>query len=149
MYAALFVLAQVIANPAPESPRVVLDGCNTASAVRTAEIRLMPAAHPHNRVLMNELLHEKDGATCLFETDVILDLHLSGKHDGVVARAFAAGLDSAPHVAERAHELLGKAGTIDPNRFGALLRRIDSLRNTARYIADDNNLRAVTASWVR
>jgi hypothetical protein len=134
MYAALFIVAQLVTTPAPR--QTVLDGCNTMSAIRAAEIRLMAPEHPRTKVLLDEILREPDGAVCLLESDVLVDLHRVRAHGDLVARALADGLSPArPHVAWRAHEVIGRIGRVDPGGFAELVRRIDVLRGKRGWVA--------------
>lgn len=132
MHTVLIVLASLISNSTPAPAAVltpgpmVLDGCNTQSAIRTAEIRLMPIDHPRTRELLDELLDKPDGAICLMESNVLVDLHRAKNNGALVARALAANLSSGkPHLVARAQELVAAIGRSEPSGFGKLLRRIE------------------------
>jgi len=126
MHAALVVLAHVISNatPAPAPTTVVLDGCNTASAVRAAEIGTMRPGHADTVAAVADLLLEKDGAICLLESDVLVDVYRAQPKSDIAPRALVGALASnVPHVARRAAELVSGLGLEDPKAFDRLLRR--------------------------
>jgi len=134
MHAVFVVLASLISNstpiPALTQGPMVLDGCSTQSAIRTAEICLMPIDHPRTREFIGELLGKDDGAICMMESSLLVDLHRAKNNGPLVARALAWNLASGkPHLIDRAHELVAQIGKSEPTGFGKLLRRIEINRS--------------------
>ncbi len=127
MHPALFVLAHIISNPNPAvmpAGPLVLDGCNTASAVRAAEIREMRPGHSDTLAAMADLLIEKDGAICLMESDVLVRTFRAHPSSEIIARTLVVALASDKrHIADRAAELAMTIGLGDPAGFGRMLRR--------------------------
>lgn len=130
MYAALAFVAHVIAaTPAPT--QVVLEGCNTASAIRVAEIRLTSPEDVRMRSLLDLALRHDDAATCLVESDVLVDIHKAGHDKDLVMKALDRGLASAPHVAARAGEVAAKIRVFDPAAYDELVRKGDKTSGEA------------------
>ena len=124
MYAALLVIAHVVSNTATAPTQVVLDGCNTASADRVAELARMSPEHPRARVMLAALLDREDGIACLMESESLVSLHRFGGLQDLVERALLGGLRSArPHIAARAGDLSRRLRDLDPSAYDELLRR--------------------------
>lgn len=124
MYAALFVIAQLVSNTSPAPSQVVLDGCGNASAARVAELARTPAESPRVHGLLELLLTREDGATCLMESRVLVTLHRSGRAHDLVERALLTGLRAkARHVSTRAAELASEIRVFDPAAYDGLMRR--------------------------
>lgn len=125
---ALAILANVIslqtadlkANDVP----LVLDGCNTASALLAADIREMPVGDESTLASVADLLLEPDGATCLMESWVLVDLYKAHPDSEIIAHTLVAGLASdKPHIAARAARLVRVLGVADPKGFIELIHR--------------------------
>lgn len=124
MYAALFVIAQLVSHTSPAPSQVVLDGCGNASAARVAELARMPAESPRLRIALEDLLAREDGPVCLMESRVLVALHRSGRAHDVVERALLAGLRAkARHVSARAAELAAEIRVFAPAAYDDLMRR--------------------------
>ena len=135
MHAALVLVAQVIANSNPAPMPLVLDGCNTASAIRAAEIREMSVRDNDTLANVADLLLEKDGAICLMESEVLVDLFAAHPGSDIVAHTLVQGLGSdMPHIAARAAELVVKIGFADTDGYGRLLRRADVSKTAWRAL---------------
>ncbi len=125
MHAALFTLSQLIATttPTPTPTEVVLHGCGLSSAIRVAELRLTPAGDARAATLLDTILAERDGAACLVESNVLVELHQAGTAPDLVRRALDRGLVSPDQaIAERAGTLLGRIRDLDPSAYDELVR---------------------------
>lgn len=124
MYAALIVIAQLLSNTATAPTQVVLDGCNTASAERVAELARLAPELPRARVTLAALLDAADGIACLMESESLVSLHRFGGLQDLVERALLGGLRSdRPHIAARAGDLARRLRDLDPSAYDELLRR--------------------------
>ncbi len=122
MLATLIVFAQLLSAPAPAID-MVIDGCNTATAQKVAEIR-MTHERRDVRNLLTSVLAQKDGTICLVESPVLLELHKSGKNQDLVQQALLGAMRSThTFVVRRAHVLAIKLRDIDPSAYDTLLRR--------------------------
>ena len=125
---ALLLVANVIALHTVETPRLVLDGCNTASSERAAHIATMDPAAPATLVEVVDLLEEPDGAICLMESWTLVKLyHAQPAARGWVASTLAWGLTdvAAPHLTARAARLTRVLGVGDADAFDAIVRRVE------------------------
>ena len=121
MLATLVVFAQLFTAPAPID--MVIDGCNTATAAKVAQVR---ATHEQRnvRLLFQSVLAAKDGTTCLVESPVLIELHKTGKNQDLVQQALLGAMRSKnTFVVRRAHVLAIKLRDIDPSAYDTLLRR--------------------------
>ncbi|MCC6622491.1 MAG: hypothetical protein IT385_14600 [Deltaproteobacteria bacterium] len=118
------IIATFVSSPAPAPLPLVLDGCNTASAIRAAHIREMAPGKSDTLAAVADLLLEEDGAICLMESDVLVDLFRAQKNTDIIARTLVVGLASdRPHVAARAGQLITRIGLVDAKGFARLLTR--------------------------
>lgn len=135
MHAALIVLASLFTDVTPPPTDVALAGCTTPSAIRTAEIRLTAADDARMPGLLDELLHQADGATCLLESEVLLNLHHNAHVRDQVATAFIAGLNApAADVKGRAQLLVSKVRVADPVGYDEIMRRAEDARGLWRNL---------------
>lgn len=122
MLATLVVFAQLFTAPAPAID-MVIDGCNTATAKKVAEVRATHARHDV-RDLLKSVLAAKDGTTCLVESPVLVELHKAGKNQDLVQQALLGAMRSKnTFVVERAHVLAIRLRDVDPSAYDTLLRR--------------------------
>lgn len=138
---ALLLVANVIALHTVETPRLVLDGCNTASSERAAHIAAMDPAAPETLVEVVDLLDEPDGATCLMESWTLVKLyHAQPAARGWVASTLAWGLADvaeAPHIAARAARLTRVLGVGDVSAFAAIVQRVEDRQAALEVLRDD------------
>jgi len=131
MLSALVVVATLVSAPAPAPAHIplVLDGCNTASAIRAAQVREMKLGRPDTLAEVADLLLEPDGAICLMESEVLVDLHRAQKGTEIIARTLVVGLSSErAHVARRAAQLIVEIGRVDTKSMSTLLMRDEMTR---------------------
>ncbi|MFO0750542.1 MAG: hypothetical protein U1F43_33465 [Myxococcota bacterium] len=134
---ALLLVANVIAMHTTEMP-LVLDGCNTASAVRAAEIREMAPEDPNTLASIADLLLEPDGATCLMESWVLVNVYRAQPGSEIVAHTLVSGLASSqPHIAARAARLVRVLGVADPKAFLNLIHRREMTSNAWSVLRND------------
>jgi|GEM_PF-3255589 len=133
MHAALIVFASLFTNITPPPTDVALASCGTSSAIRTAEIRLTAPRDERIPGLLDELLQQSDGAACLLESEVLINLHHSGYARDQVATAFVAGLNAHEgDVKGRAHLLVAKVRDADPLGYDEIIRRAEDARGMGR-----------------
>jgi len=124
MYAALFVIAQLVTHTSPAPSQIVLDGCGNVSAARVAELERMSAESPRLRAALDDLLGREDGPVCLMESRLLVTLHRSERAVTLVERALLDGLRAEqPHVAARASQLASEIRVFDPAAYDDLMRR--------------------------
>lgn len=140
----LLIVANMIAINTAEAP-LVLDGCNTASADRAAQIADMPAGGAETMDAVADLLAEPDGAVCLMESWTLVRVYHAQGANQLIAQALADGLSSdEPHIAARAARLTRVLGVGDASAFAAVLLRAE--RTDAVYQVMANELDSMPPS---
>ena len=138
MHAALIVLASLFTDVTPPPTELVLAGCTTSSAIRAAEIRLTSPHDARMPVLLDELLRNSDGALCLLESEVLVQLHQSGRARELVTQAFVAGLNVQDAPAKgRAWMLAARIRVADPGAYDEIVRRAEDARGVWRELGRD------------
>jgi len=122
---ALVLIAHVIASHPGHAPAPIA-GCSITSAERAAVIDRMDPADDDTLAAVADLLLEPDGASCLLDTWVLVEVAHAAPTSAIAPRALAVALASdRPAVAARAARLLRVLGVADPAAFGRVVRRAE------------------------